>query len=114
MKLDFQRAVTVPEEVLVREVAGESVLLDLRNEMYFSLDPVGTRIWKVVTGAPSIEDAYAALLEEYDVTPEVLRADLEELLAELLDQGLLEPSEAARDESTGQAGSPETSNPDSQ
>ena len=30
-------------EVLVQEVGGEAVLLDLASERYFGLDPVGTR-----------------------------------------------------------------------
>ena len=85
----FSRRLEVPKDVLVRELEGESVLLNLDSETYFGLDEVGTRMWQVLTTSPSIAAAYDELLAEYDVTPEVLRQDVETLLSELLDHGLL-------------------------
>ncbi len=92
--LSFNRSMRAPEHVLVRVLDDESVLLNLDNETYFGLDDVGTRIWALVTTTPSIQAAYEALLREYDVAPQVLRDDLEALLAELLENGLLELSDA--------------------
>jgi hypothetical protein len=82
--------VTVPEYVLIQELDGEAVLLDLKSETYFGLDDVGIRMWQVLTTSPSIQNAYEALLEEYDVTPEQLLQDLNELVTRLVEQGLLE------------------------
>lgn len=107
-KLDFTRPVRAAEDVLLRELDDESVLLHLKTEMYFGLDSVGTRMWHVLTEAPTIDDACATLLDEYGVAPEVLRADLEELLGQLLDQGLLEQPEVAEGEASGQFASPES------
>jgi len=89
-QISFDRPVRAPEHVLMRELQGESVLLNLESETYFGLDEVGTRMWQVLTVAPSIQVAYEALLAEYDVTPEVLRQDLEALLGQLLELVLLE------------------------
>lgn len=88
--LSFDQAVRVPDHTLMRELAGEAVLLNLDNETYFGLDEVGTRIWQTLTSAPSIQSGYESLLAEYDVAPEVLRQDLEVLVGQLLDHGLLE------------------------
>jgi len=85
----FDKRVCAPEGVLVRELDGESVLLNLESETYFGLDEVGTRMWALLTAAPSIQAAYEALLVEYDVAPERLRQDLETLVAQLVDNGLL-------------------------
>ena len=90
MTLSFNQGVIIPAAVLARELDGESILLNLESETYFGLDEVGTRIWALLTGAPTIQAAYEALLAEYDVAPDVLRQDLEALLAQLLEQGLLE------------------------
>jgi hypothetical protein len=76
--------------VLVRELADETVLLNLNTETYFSLDDAGARLWSRLTSSPSIQAAYDALLTEYDVAPDVLRHDLEALLQQLLDHDLLE------------------------
>jgi hypothetical protein len=47
-------------------------------------------MWTVLIDAPSIQDAYDLLLQEYDVEPDRLHRDLVELLNRLLEQGLIE------------------------
>lgn len=81
--------VSVPEGVLVRELAGESVLLDLNSESYFGLDEVGTRMWAVLTEPSSMESAVEKLLAEFDVEPQRLCADLHQLVEKLTELGLL-------------------------
>lgn len=81
--------VTVPAHVLVRFLDKESVLLNIETERYFGLDETGTRMWQLVTAAPSVEAAYLQLLDEYDVEAELLRSNLTELLSRLVDNGLL-------------------------
>ena len=90
----FSDRVVVPTYVLVRHFDGESVLLNLESEIYFGLDSVGTRMWEVATRAASIEAAYAALMQEFEVEPEVLRANLAELISRLVENGLLKLASA--------------------
>jgi hypothetical protein len=85
----FSDRVEVPTHVLVRFLEKESVFLNLETERYYGLDEIGTRMWQVVTTAPSIESAYAELLSEFDVEGELLRQNLSELLGRLGDIGLL-------------------------
>lgn len=95
MKEAFPRGrITTPEGVLVRELEGESVLLNLASESYFGLDAVGTRMWAALTGSDSIEAAYEKLFAEYEVEPEQLRADLRDFVARLVDAGLIEVRDA--------------------
>lgn len=84
------KRVIASENVLVRELQGESVLLDLGSESYFGLDEVGTRMWRVLTSAPSIEAAVATLFGEYAVERDQLRADLARFVATLADAGLVD------------------------
>ncbi len=88
--LSFGDRATVPPHVLVRFLEQESVLLNLETEQYFGLDITGTRMWQLVTAAPSIDAAYRELLAEFDAEPELLRSDLTELLVRLVDHGLLQ------------------------
>lgn len=90
----FSHRVMVPAHVLIRHLDGESVLLNLATEKYFGLDATGTRMWEVATQSASIEAAYLTLVQEFDVEPEVLRANLAELLVHLIDNGLLKLSSA--------------------
>lgn len=89
MSISFAHRVVAAEDVLVRELECESVLLNLNNESYYGLDEVGTRMWELLTASESIELAYRTLLAEYDVDPETLRADLQDLLTEFAEQGLI-------------------------
>ncbi len=73
---------------------GESVLLDLDAERYYSLNATGSRMWLALTSAASVEEAYAALLEAYDVPPDELRRDLDALIAELVEHRLAEVHDA--------------------
>jgi len=90
MSISFTERLILPEDVLVSNVEGESVLLNLNSERYFGLDDVGTRMLSVLTTSNSIQTAYEVLLEEYEVENETLRDDLAELIDRLVDQGLLE------------------------
>lgn len=81
-------AFEIPPNVLSREVDGQLVLLDLDREQYFGLDEIGADMVRRITEV-SIDDALAALVAEYDVAPDRLRHDLDELVASLLEVGLL-------------------------
>jgi hypothetical protein len=82
--------VIVPANVLIQELDGEAVLLNLKSETYFGLDDVGMLMWQVLTTSPSIQNAFEVLQNEYEVAPEKLQQDLGELLDKLVQQGLLE------------------------
>lgn len=88
--IDFSNGVAIPEKVLVRQLDDEIVILDLASESYFGLDEVGTAMWNEMTNADSIEHAYQSLLEQYEVEPETLRADMQGLLQQLIEKQLLE------------------------
>ncbi len=90
MQISFAERLILPEDVLVSDVEGESVLLNVNSERYFGLDEVGTRMLSVLTTSNSIQTAYEALLEEYEVENEKLRQDLADLIEQLVEQGLLE------------------------
>lgn len=96
--LTFEDRATAPAHVLVRFLDQESVLLNLETEQYFGLDPMGTRMWQLLTASENIDAAYRQLLEEYDVEPEMLRDHLSELLGRLVDHGLLQvlPADAGK------------------
>jgi hypothetical protein len=87
--ISFADRATVPANVLIRFLDQESVLLNLNTEKYFGLDSVGTRMWQLLTSAPTIDSAYSQLIDEYDVDPETLRSNLSVLLNHLVENGLI-------------------------
>ncbi|MEP6958271.1 MAG: PqqD family protein [Nitrospirota bacterium] len=79
----------IADNVVFRDVAGESVLLNLGTGTYFGLDAVGTRLWHLITEHGSTALAIDTLLAEYDVDALRLQKDLEALTDQLLAKGLL-------------------------
>lgn len=91
---DLSLSFVVSSEALFQEVNGETVILDLKSEQYFSLDTVGTRVWQLLETGASIERILQLLLEEYEVDGSVLQSDVLELINSLENEGLVSPAPA--------------------
>jgi hypothetical protein len=92
MPLRDDQRVTIRGDVLFRVLDGEAVLLDLVSGTYFGLDPVGTEIWGMLGDGATIGEIRAAIVARYDVDAATARADLEDLVADLVKRGLVEVS----------------------
>lgn len=90
MAISFAQRVVVPDDVLMRELDGESVLLNLATDSYFGLDTVGTDMWRALVASNSIQAAYETILAEYDVAPGTLQCDMAELVEKLTSHGLVQ------------------------
>ena len=86
----FDSKVSLSPDVMVREVGGETVVLDLKTEKYLGLDEIATSMWQALTAAESVEAAYEVLAANYDVEGEQLRRDLDDFIQELIKLGLIE------------------------
>jgi hypothetical protein len=93
LTIQFSSRVQLPQNVLVRTVDDESFVLNVETECYFGLDPVGSRMLTVLVASESIDAAYRALLDEYQVDAGQLREDLSALIEKLLDHGLVQLSD---------------------
>lgn len=87
--MNLQQTVTISDQVISQEVLQETVLLDLRNDCYFGLDAVGTRIWQLIGDSGTLQTVYDTLLDEYEVEASQLRADLEALITAASERGLI-------------------------
>ena len=89
MKRLSERPLVVSPHVLAQRVKGDMVLLDLRTDHYFGLDGVGSRLWDLLVAGEDFDVIREQLLQEYDVSPATLEADMEQWLAALVDAGLV-------------------------
>lgn len=78
-----------PAHVVSRDVAGTTVLLNTERGEYFTLDEVGTRVWRALTSAASMIEAHRQLLDIYDIAPADLEQELATLVGELEQRGLI-------------------------
>jgi hypothetical protein len=75
--------------VLLQDLEGEAVLLNLANGQYYGMDENSFHMYKTLIASSSVQTAYVALAQEYKVEPEQLRTDLDQFVAHLLENGLL-------------------------
>lgn len=85
-----EAAITIPEHVLSESLSEETVLLDMSSGQYFGLSPVASRLWQLLGQGMSLEQTQVVLLDEFEVAHEVLRADVEDLMAQLASKKLIE------------------------
>ena len=90
MQITLGMKASVPADVLIQELQGESVLLNVGTGRYFGLDEIGTCMWAALTTTDSLQAAFDTLLAEYEVDGQRLEGDLRNLVEKLVDHGLME------------------------
>jgi hypothetical protein len=93
--LSIDSRVVASREQVSCDLGGEAAILNLKNSVYYGLDPVGARIWAMLQQPRSIGELRDAILLEFDVTPERCESDLFVLLEKLMAEGLIEPAEGS-------------------
>jgi len=80
----------VPDHVVHRDFAGETVALNLDSGMYHGLNPTAARMLEVIGSGAPVSDAIDALAAEFEQPREVVERDVLDLCRSLLDRGLIE------------------------
>jgi hypothetical protein len=86
--------IAAPEQVSC-PLGDESAILNLKNTVYYGLDPVGARVWNLLQQPRSVRELRDALLEEYEVEAVRCERDLLELLEKMRGEGLIQVRSAA-------------------
>ena len=83
-------------KVIFKALATGAVLYSTEEEVYFGLNPVGVRVWELLPPAhQSLDEIVRVIASEYSgVGEDVIRADVSELIDELIKLGLLLPASA--------------------
>lgn len=85
----------VPEHVVHRQFAEETVVLNLKTGYYHGLNVTGGRMMDVLGGAPTIAAAAQALADEYDQLLSVIEEDLTAFCLALVERDLIELDDPA-------------------
>ena len=85
-------------ETAFRPVADEGglVVLPSRSEVKV-LNPVGSKVYAMLDGKHSLDEIVAAVVEEFDVTADAARRDVEGFVDELADHGMLATDDAPKE-----------------
>ncbi len=86
--------IVAAKELIWSDLDGEVVILNLRDGIYYGLDPVGAAIWQLVQEPRTVLQIRDCLLQEYDVEPDVCLQDVLALLADLAARQIVEARSA--------------------
>ncbi|MCG9889785.1 MAG: PqqD family peptide modification chaperone [Thermosynechococcaceae cyanobacterium MS004] len=86
-----------PETVVVAspdqvssDLAGESVILNLKTGTYYGLNSVGNSVWLLIQDPKSVREICEAITQEYEVDLQTCEQDIQVLLVDLLSAQLIE------------------------
>ena len=77
------------ESAMAREVDGELVILDVPSGRFFALNDVGRLIWDRLESDCSHDQLVDAVMAGYAVDRDEASRDVAELMAQLVDAGLV-------------------------
>ena len=83
------RHLRISDAAVVRDLDGESVILNIESGIYFGLDRIGTRVWQLIEEHGDLDAIVRVMEHEYDAVPQTLRADAEALVAALIEKRLI-------------------------
>ncbi len=88
--MDKTKKLKISDQIMFRELEDESVLLNLHDESYYTLNSSGTFIWNLLERADTIEDAYQSFKTHYKLPEDQAALDFNELIKELLEKKFCE------------------------
>lgn len=78
------------QNMLQSSVDGEVVAMSIDRGMCYGLNGMGSQIWRMLESWTTAEAIGSALTREYDVDSEVCRSEVQRLLDELAQEGMIE------------------------
>ena len=76
-------------DVLWQRLGDEVIVMQLKTDRIFSLNPTGSRFWELIAGGMRLAAVREEMVKEFAVTPEALAAEVEKILALLIGEQLL-------------------------
>lgn len=89
MSLTRDSCVVVSDEQVSTTIGDETVILGMRDGVYYGLDAVGARIWALLAAPRRVSEIVRTLADEFEATPEQLEHDTLALLDALSSRQLI-------------------------
>jgi Coenzyme PQQ synthesis protein D (PqqD) len=82
-------------DVVSRRLDDQVVLVNLRTNLIYELNETGARLWELLAEGCDRSEVERRMLQEFDVTEDTLRTEIDGLVSSLLTAGLVEADGAA-------------------
>jgi hypothetical protein len=86
----LKKSAEAESRLVWRVVDGEALIVDLASGRFFSLDRVGTEVWTGLKNGLDLAQIVEAIATTYGIDEQTVRRDVDDLLDELSQEGLLD------------------------
>lgn len=86
--------ISIPSHIKYALNHGEVILFDIKAGSYYGLDELGTEVFIKLANENTVGEIIQLLLREYEVSESRLGEDLENLVQDLLAEGLITINES--------------------
>lgn len=77
------------DDLVVEEIDGEVVVLDLAGDKYFGLNSTSAQlVWQFIDDEATLAEIATGLADHFDISQETARADAAAFIGQLLESGL--------------------------
>jgi len=92
--MELNRVFRRNDSLVTRDLAGEKVIIPVRGKVgdlgsIYTLNAVGGNVWNLVDGKRDVSEIVSALGNEYEVDSDTLATDVQALLADMQQEGLI-------------------------
>ncbi|MEI7827901.1 MAG: PqqD family peptide modification chaperone [Euryarchaeota archaeon] len=88
--ISLDASVVASKEQASADLGGEAAILNLKNGVYYGLNPVGARIWNLIQTPRTVREVRDTIIDEYDIDSDRCERDLAVLLQQLVEHDLVE------------------------
>lgn len=87
--IDLKQSFSLAPEVTLQRFDEKAILVDLASELVYQLNGTGARVVELLVAGHSLQEVYRLLSEEFQVSLEDLKHDIDLLLENLTDNRLI-------------------------
>jgi hypothetical protein len=73
-------------------IDGEAIIINLETGVYYSMQGIGGELWAMLGERRSFGAMLETIVASYEVTSDEARRDVETVLGQLLEEGLIQPA----------------------
>jgi hypothetical protein len=88
--ISLQSTVSVVKDQISCDLAGEAVILSLKNGMYYSLNPIGVRIWNLIRKPTPVYEIRDSIMNDFEVDSNRCEKELFDILKDMANEGLVQ------------------------
>ena len=90
-KLHIDSKCVQTEDILSSNIDDEVVMMSMDTDKYYGLDPIGSRIWKLLQEPCTLRQVCEKLVMEFQVDASTCQHDVLEFIQKLADAQLVMP-----------------------